>query len=114
MSYGCIPISLFSKMLKVLGFKCSRYQLQTIIKEEETKLSAYEEDGEVSAIAPGSRAPDERAFGFDNLLQVVDHLQGDDYDLYDEMRQVWYTCLYWLKVYSTCLIFVFKLKIDIS
>lgn len=47
-----------------------------------------DKEGEESAIALSSRAPNERAFGFDNMLQVVDYLQGDDYDLYDEMQQV--------------------------
>ena len=64
-------IVFIAQILSILGFKCSRHQLQVIIKEEE--MGGKEKD----------------AYNFANLLLVVDRLQGNDYDLYDEIRQVW-------------------------
>ena len=53
-----------------MGFKCSRQKLQELLKEEDIG-----KDG---------------VLDFRNLLQLVNRLQGDSYDLYDEIQQVNY------------------------
>lgn len=51
-----------------MGFKCSRQKLQELLKEEDIGK--------------------EGVVDFRNLLQLVNRLQGDSYDLYDEIQQV--------------------------
>ena len=51
-----------------MGFKCSRQKLQEFLKEEDIGK--------------------EGVVDFSNLLQLVNRLQGDSYDLYDEIQQV--------------------------
>ena len=57
-----------SKALRVLGFKVSKKQLFTILADTD------------------SRRP--RTVDFHGFLHVVHHLQGQDYDTYEEMTQV--------------------------
>ena len=56
------------KGLRVLGFKVSKKQLFTILADTD------------------SRRP--RRVDFHGFLHVVHHLQGQDYDTYEEMTQV--------------------------
>ena len=60
----------------MLGFKFSRHKLHSIMKEEEIE------------------GLDEDSFEFQSLLQMVKRLQGNDYDLFEEMKQVNITMQY--------------------
>ena len=65
-----ITVKDLKRILNVLGFNCSRQRLVEALKDNSHSIV-----GEDFAVR------------FEHLLNVVDKLQGDDYDLYGEIEQ---------------------------
>ena len=67
---GEITIKDLKRILNVLGFNCSQQRLIEALKDDSHSI-----------------VREDFAVRFEHLLNVVDKLQGDDYDLYGEIEQ---------------------------